>query len=584
MTPAETEATEPSVTDGVGARNRLVGPAQKLRQAALVVGVVGLVALGGIATRQVLMGGLAVVVLLGGLAYAMGAPRLRDYLARNLPARGSIMLIVIGGLLLAGLIESSERSSGRPLLLVLLGLAGLGVASLAAGLIASRFQVGLAHRELGLEEPPRWFDHSSDGFQSMVRGGELATLGAMTLLAGVVVAGDGKTSFDFIISTLAALILLGGVSLGAAQLASLLRASQASAGQRARVVEAVAGLGPEIVVHFSGGIRTLYQLGHWIPSIEATGRPWLLVFRERATFEAAAALFPGPSLFIEYYGDLDLAILDSVGIIFYVNTGTKNNHLIRFEDPVHVQLHHGESDKPPSGGKTMRLYDAHFVAGPAARVRLVDAGVASDRISEVGRPVTDAVATIDADADTILYAPTWEGAHADSDLSSVANIGELLIRALLATGRNVVFRPHPLSGTADPAAAVAVRNLKRIVESEGGTVDDGSRPLVEAFASAGLLVTDISSVLVDWYAIDRPVLVTDVNELGPDAILAQYPTAAGAGVIAGSSADIAAQVEEAFTADPMRSRRTAAVRETLGEVGSAQARFESAVDAIMRPR
>lgn len=584
VTRVGTEAAEPTANERVPVRNRLVGPAHKLRSAVVGVSAIGLVALVGIAMRQMLVGGLAVVVLLGGLTFVMSAPRLRSYLLRNLPARGFAMLFVIGGLLLVGLLESAEPLSGRPLLLVVLGLAGLATGALADGLVANRFKVGLAHRGLGLEESLRWFDHSSGGFHSMLRSGDIVVLGLMTVLAGAVVVSDGRTSFDSVIPAVAGLILVGGIGLGVARLATLIQASQGSARQRARLGEAVSGLAPEFIVHFSGGIRALYQLGHWISSIEATGRPWLLVCRERATFEAAADQVAGPSLLVEDYGDLDLAIVDTVGIVFYVNTGTKNNHVIRFEEPVHVQLHHGESDKPPSGGKTMRLYDAHFVAGPAARTRLMEAGVATDRIYEVGRPVTDAVAVADARSDAILYAPTWEGAHADSDLSSVARIGESLVEALLATGRHVVFRAHPLTGTADPAAAVAARRIRAIVESEGGTIDDGSDSLIDAFASAGLLVADVSSVLVDWYAVDRPVLVTDVNGLGVDSLHARYPTTAGAGVIGDSLSGIAAQIEEAFTADPMQSARAVAARETLGEVGSAQARFAASVDAVRRPR
>ncbi len=565
-------------------RNRLIGPALKLRRVSVVVGAIGLVALGGIVMRQVPVGGLAVLALLGGLTFVMSMSPLRSYLLRNLPARASATLHVIGGLLLVGLLESAEPLSGRPLLSVVLGLAGLATGALADGLVATRFTVGLAHRGLGIDESLRWFDHSSGRFRSIVRAGDVAVLGLMTLLAGAVVVGDGRTSFDAVIPAVAGLILVGGIGLGVVRLATLIQASQGSARQRARLGAAVSELAPELIMHFSGGIRTLYQLGHWTTSIEATGRPWLLVCRERATFEAAANLYAGPTLLVEYYGDLDLAIAGSVAIVFYVNTGTKNNHAIRFEEPVHVQLHHGESDKPPSGGKTMRLYDAHFVAGPAARARLVEAGVASDRIHEVGRPVTDAAAAVDARSDAILYAPTWEGAHADSDLSSVSGFGEALARALLASGRHVVFRAHPLTGTADPAAAAAARRIESIVEGEGGTIDDGSEPLVDSFASAGLLVTDVSSVLVDWYAVDRPVLVTDVNCLGADSLHARYPTTAGAGVVEAALSDISAQVEEAFTSDPMQSARAGAVRATLGEVGSAQARFAAAVDAVTRPR
>lgn len=565
-------------------RSRLAGPVQKLRRVALVLGAIALLTVAGIVGRNVIVGGAGLLVMLAGMSIALGTPRLHDYLARNLPPGGSTILVVALGLLLVGLMESARSESRRPLLLVVVGLTALLVGALADGLVASRFRVGVAHRGLGIDQSRRWFDHSATRYQALSRAAAMIVVLLMALLAVAVVAARERAGSDVASGGLAAIILAIGCGLGGLKLASLVMVSRGSAAQRARLTAAIADYSPELLVHFSGSIRTLYQLGHWMPAIEATGRRALLVCRERATFEAAQEMVPWPTLLIEHYGDLDVAVAESVRVVFYVNTGTKNNHVIRFEEPSHVQLHHGESDKPPSGGKTMRLYDAHFVAGPAARARLEAAGVATGRIFEVGRPVTDGLDVSGTPPGSILYAPTWEGAHADSDLSSLVRFGEPLIAALLATGREVVFRPHPLTGTADPAMGAAMRRIAALVQREGGRVDDATEPLVHTFKLAGLLVADVSSVVVDWYAVDLPVLVTDIAGLGDAALWAKYPTTSGAAVIGPPMATLGALVEESFATDPMKSRRAAAATETLGEVGSAQKRFESALLGLIQQR
>lgn len=580
MTQRQTEAVDPKAESEVPVRARLAGPARKVRRAATAVGVIGLIVVVGIATRTVPLAGFGLLVLLAGLSVILAAPRLREYLSRNLAAGGTMIVLAVCGLSVAALAESAQHSRGRPVVLLVFGAVALLGGALTDGVMARRFRVGLDHRGLGLDRARTWFDHTSNSYRAVVDGGAVAIVIALALLTVAVIVGDGGTDADGAVSTLAWVILILGGGLGAVNLASLILASRGAA--RPGLARAVATLRPEVLVHFSGGIKTLYQLEHWIPTIEASGRPWLLVCRERATFEASVAMAPEATLLIEHYGDLDLAVVESVGIVFYVNTGTKNNHVIRFERPHHVQLHHGESDKPPSGGKTMRLYDAHFVAGSAARARLEGAGVDSSRIFEVGRPVTDGLGAPGAHLEGILYAPTWEGAHADSDLSSLARLGTPLIEALLGSGRHVVFRPHPLTGTADPAAGRAMRSLADVVRAGGGTVDDGSRPLVESFAAAGLLVADVSSVLVDWYATGRPVLVTDVDGLGAEDLWANYPTTVGSAVIPPSITGLGKLIEESFDEDPMQARRAEAARQTLGEIGSAQGRFEAAVQDLTR--
>jgi hypothetical protein len=532
--------------------------------------------------RSVVFAGVAELLLAAGWLAVATHPAAGRYVARNLPPGGTLVLTATLGLLVAGLIEAAAPETGRPLLAVLAGVAGLLAGVLSAGLLASRFRTGLAERGYADSDQLRWFDQSSTKFRRLVAKGESATIGLLGLIVLALVweeAGSGPTSAP---TGLAVAFAVGGLTVGSTHAATLVRAGRGSARTRRRIAAAVAASAPELLVHFSGGVATLYQLAHWLPAVEATGRPWMIVFRESATFDAAVHI--ERAVLVEDFGDLDLVMVDSVRAVLYVNTATKNNHVVRFDDPLHIQLHHGDSDKPPSSGKTMRLYDVHFVAGSAARARLEAAGVAAPRIFEVGRPITDSLPTDEEAPPAVLYAPTWEGAHADSNFSSLAAHGEKIVRSIAATGRTLIFRPHPLSGTADAAAAAARRRLGEMVTSLGGLVDQGERELVAAFGAAGLLICDVSSVLVDWYATGRPVLVTDVAGLGEDEVWRRYPTTRGARVIAASLEDLADLVAEAFSSDLMRTERARTAARMLGEIGGAQERFDAALAAVIRPR
>jgi len=515
----------------------------------------------------------AVLALITGFGAALILPGPTALLERNLPPGGRRLLLSVLAVLVAILAESAEPVGEGAGLLVLLGTATLLGGVFVVGLRVSRFRYEVAQR--GLPTPARGKAAADDRFRLA---GPAAGLGLAVVAVALMI---GENADNVAVAGAAVFVVIAAAD-GAMALAELASAARGSHRSRSALKDGVKALAPEVILHFSGGMKTLYQLEHWVDAIRATGCPCMLLFRERPTFDAAAGL-DIPAVLVEDFGDLDLAVVPSVAAVMYVNTATKNNHLVRFDRPAHVQLHHGDSDKPPSSGKTMRLYDAHFVAGPAGRARLESVGVAASAIFEVGRPVTDAAGAGPAAAEAILYAPTWEGAHADSDLSSVQSLGEKLIRAIAATGRPLVFRPHPLTGTADAAVGQAAGRLADLTVGLGGRVDDASGPLVAAFAGAALLVCDVSAVLVDWYAVDRPVVVTDLAGLGPAALARRYPTTAGAVAVTADDS-IEALLSDVLEQDPQRSARREAAAMTLGDVGRAQERFAAALAAVSRPR
>ena len=465
------------------------------------------------------------------------------------------------------------------------------LAAAAERVVWARFPSQLAGKHLPSVDRKqrefRWFDRSSGPYLKLELA--LAVLAIVAqLLATTLLVGDPATG----VAVGVAAVFIGLLALRAAGAAAtaLHRARRGDAALRTPIAEDVIAHEPAILIHFSGSIHTVYQLDQWMPYILSSGHSTLLVVREQATFDAVADRWPLPVVLIGEFPDLDLVVPPSAGLALYVNTGTKNNQLIRFSNLLHVQLHHGESDKPPSFGKTLRLYDHHIVAGEAAVDRLVAGGLvlSAARVSIVGRPVTDGLATARPanDKPTVLYAPTWESYHVDSALSSVGSMGLDIIKRMPA-GIDLVVRLHPLTGSVDRRLRPIVQSLRQAVAERGSSglfVDTAAGPdLIDCMQRADLLICDVSSVLVDFLAADRPIAVCDVSSLGAAELHRRYPSTIGAAVLSPDLEDFAGLLRTALEQDPGRDSRLRSRDQLLAIVGAAEQAFHDTIDQLLRP-
>jgi CDP-glycerol glycerophosphotransferase (TagB/SpsB family) len=167
----------------------------------------------------------------------------------------------------------------------------------------------------------------------------------------------------------------------------------------------------------------------------------------------------------------------------------------------------------------------------------------------------------------------------------LAPLGERLARRL-STDVDLLVRPHPLTGSADRSLRRALARLRRALAERGESgryVDPAAENLATTLAEADVLITDVSSVLVDFLAADRPAIVADVAGVGADEIHSRYPTTAWAGILAPDLDNLEALLEEAFTTDGRRALRRTAAAELLGDVASPEAAFHSALRALVDP-
>jgi hypothetical protein len=118
-----------------------------------------------------------------------------------------------------------------------------------------------------------------------------------------------------------------------------------------------------------------------------------------------------------------------------------------------------------------------------------------------------------------------------------------------------------------------------------GSIVDSGRPLELAFADADVLVTDVSSVAVEWLPTGRPLVVTVPAEpdavVVPSRLLETVPR-----LTAAAAAGAGALLARCLTVDPEREERAALVEHYLGGVDRDEslARFLAACDDVLAAR
>ncbi|MFD6419518.1 hypothetical protein [Streptomyces sp. NPDC060194] len=381
---------------------------------------------------------------------------------------------------------------------------------------------------------------------------------------------------------------------------------------------------PTTGMYFSGGTSSAYQANMWLePLAKLEGRP-VIVLRERFMMQRIAATdIPVVCLpKVAHLMRLEHSTLQT--LIHPANSG-KTSQVLRIPTIKHAFVNHGESDKLSSCNPYAKAYDEVWVAGPAARERyaLAEVGVDDRDVVEIGRPQLDAVgpyAGPPAGAYTnVLYAPTWEGWDGNPGNTSVVLAGENIVRELLADPAvRLVYKPHPMTGSVDPAAGAAnlriqamiadanrarggqrppagaadelarrTQELERLTTASFRTgADEAERMLLQSapepgraeavaaataaweaayqaslpewehqvvttprpsifacFNAADVLVSDVSSVVSDYLASDKPYAVANTSGLSEAAFREQFPTVRAATVLTPDGAGVPALLD-----------------------------------------
>lgn len=397
--------------------------------------------------------------------------------------------------------------------------------------------------DLGPRIPSVWFPNARQAFIGSAMGCALIALSV--LLDSVFMLG-----LAIALSAGFAVVILGRAVLAVSE-ARRLHSHQGLD----RIQAAVQGYAPSVVMYFAGPRESTYQLNMWLPTLEQLGERVLVLIRERHHWEDLAPTSL-PVIGLSRATDvMDLDIPTARVALYAAHVGN-NIHFLRKPRLKHVFIGHGESDKVASVNPASKAFDQIWVAGRASRDRWAAArvGVRDDIIKEVGRPQLGGIQGPRSQVDslrTVLYAPTWEGWSSDLAVSSVPSVGLALVSWLMdQPDIRVIYKPHPLTGTVQPAVQRAhARIVEAIAAHPRGQAQAPTSPeelaqapdrhvvitsglsIFDCFNASDALIGDISSVVPDYLASGKPYAVPNPANREHDQIRAELPSTRAAYVL-----------------------------------------------------
>ncbi len=542
------------------------------------------VAVSGLALLVLVLGVLAdvlIAVAIAGLVLPAATARLHTVLASAAPSlrqvlrRDADVVLAIGELVVLVAVVRSDLLGSAAETVVVAGV-------IAAAMLRPTWAV-LTAADARLRRPRASLRHlPGPGGSLPAPSPALGLLGtffvtgasALMPLALLVAATTGVTMLLVPAALSAALVLLAVVAAALASVVALARRPRGAALVRA-VHEAVLAHGPTLVLYSNGGAHDLHWITPWLPVLEdlqGRGRPALIMLRKSEAVDLVPATTV-PLVCLPEGGDVLPFTLPDARVALFVANGAENVRLLRNPVLRSAFIGHGDSDKASSANPTVTMYDEVWVAGEAGRRRYLEAGVRlrPEQVRVVGRPQlsrVDPASTRPPGAPfSVLYAPTWEGVGDDPHESSLALSGRQVVRALLDAEVRVVFRPHPATGRGRPAHAGARRGVGALLAAAGpqhATVGAGGRDLYACFNDADALVADVSGVVSDFLAADKPYLV--VNGAGSDELEfhKRNPSTAGAYLVGPGASGLTAALADLRSGDSMAERRRAVRRDLVG--------------------
>jgi hypothetical protein len=354
-----------------------------------------------------------------------------------------------------------------------------------------------------------------------------------------------------------------------------------------------------VAVYFADGAVNMYQMRQWYKPLAGLAKKWPVVVLSRAATGAEALLVDGalPVAFVPTVRDLERFIAQQdIRLVLYVNQNTRNFQMFRYGRRWHVFINHGESDKMYMTTNQYKAYDYAMIAGDAARERLERVLWDYDidrRTIEIGRPQADHYSgTLPYTPDertVVLYAPTWEGDRPSAHYGSIVSHGEALVSALLATGKHrVIYRPHPRSGVVNHEYGAANKRIIAAIAA-ANTADASARHVFDdgpelgwQLAAADVAIVDISAMVYDRLAADKPLLIT--RPVDPAAAIDTHGYLSACEWLDASAApEIVAETDRVLGDPDAVARLEQWVTHYFGDTapGAATARFETAVQRLM---
>ncbi|WP_422050495.1 CDP-glycerol glycerophosphotransferase family protein [Shimia sp.] len=338
-------------------------------------------------------------------------------------------------------------------------------------------------------------------------------------------------------------------------------------------------------------LATPYQVTMWLKPLLYLNEPFVILLKERKHLHH----FPQSDLFeilvVEDFPSQTAFLPSNIEVLFYVNNSMSNLPVIAANPKVtHVQLLHGDSDKPPSYNPMSVIYDYLFVAGEMAIDRYARHGVhiPREKFRIVGRPqitLPKQTSPKDPTRKTILYMTTWEGMFEDSNFCSLSQVHDILHQIFHSGLKvDVIFKPHPLTFNDAKWPEVSARiaqTAQNLPEGVAYRMTHPEEDPMTLYAEADLLISDISSTVIDFLATEKPFIVTNPRGYTTKQLEA-YPSVS-AGYLASTDArNLHELLNECFGNDSLAKNRRPMKEYALGNAAhSNSAPFKMACEEVL---
>ena len=313
-----------------------------------------------------------------------------------------------------------------------------------------------------------------------------------------------------------------------------------------------------------------YHVTMWLEPLISLNIPFLIVVQQRKHLAKIPVSDHYSTVCIENIPGNVPILNDSIKAVFYANNANRNFAMMKlYSDKKHIQLLHGDSDKPPSYHPTAKAYDYLFVAGQMGVDRYASNNVhiRPEAFKIVGRPQLNYIPAERKETATLVYMPTWAGDFEDMNFSSFSMAPQIIENLLKVEGIDeIIFKPHPVSYK-DP-------NWNKVRADFEALATKSSIPVrwaahnespFDLYAKADVLISDISSTIIDYLYSGKPYLVTNPQGFSKKE-LEKYPSVAGGYLCDSDAKNVTALVRLALGDDPMVAKRNEVKHYAFGDL------------------
>ncbi len=341
--------------------------------------------------------------------------------------------------------------------------------------------------------------------------------------------------------------------------------------------------------YFSGArALDVYHVTMWLDALKSLGHKFVVVVREKKHLSSIPESDAYQCVTFAGVPATQRLLPASCRAVFYANNSMHNIDVIRSgSSKKHVQLLHGDSDKPPSFNPVSKAYNQLFVAGEMAVDRYAknQVQISRNRFAIVGRPQLQPIEASKGGT-TVVYMTTWSGNFEDSNFSSFNQAIKILKAASQQAGVDeVIFKPHPVSNQ-DPNWEKVRGQFSELVAKSATPIrwaEHDESPF-ELYAKADVLISDISSTIIDYLYAGKPYIVTNPQGFS-GAVLKNYASVDGGYLCDQDVGNVAELVALALGEDPMAEKREEVRRYAFGDFGrpSGEAFREACWELIGEP-